>query len=99
MHDFSCKNPDDMHYHELANKVHYFKEQQEGLETMSDVFEKFVAKREREAKEKATIKAEKKAKTKFAKNLLTENESVERTARLTDLSVDEVRKIAKKLSA
>lgn len=103
MHDFSCKNPDDMHYKELADKARYFKEKQEGLEIMSDVFEKFVAKREREAAAKATKKAEEKAtkaaKLEFAKSLLTENESVERTARLTKLSLKEVRKLAEKLSA
>lgn len=38
-------------------------------------------------------------KEKFAKSLLTENESLERTARLTELSLKEVRKIAEKLSA
>ena len=99
MHDFSCQSPDDMHYKELAAKVRYFKEEQEGLETMSDVFEKFVAKREREAVAKATKKAEKATKLELAKSLLTENESVERTARLTKLSLKEVRKLAEKLSA
>ena len=31
MHDFHCKNPDDMYYNELADKVRYFKEDEEGL--------------------------------------------------------------------
>ena len=38
-------------------------------------------------------------KEKFAKSFLTENESLKRTARLTELSLKEVRKIAEKLSA
>ena len=53
--------------------------------------EELLAKREREA--------EKKKCKELAKNLLAENETVERTARLTTLSVAEVRKLAEKLSA
>lgn len=95
MHDFHCKNPDDMYYQELADKVRYFKEDEEGLDIMGDVMEKLMAKREREAAERIK-KAERK---KLAKSLLSENESLERTARLTELSLKEVRKIAEKLSA
>ena len=29
MHDFCCKNPDDMHYKELAEKTRYFKEKKQ----------------------------------------------------------------------
>lgn len=43
MHDFCCKNPDDMHYQELAKKAKYFKEEQEGVEIMGDVMEKLMA--------------------------------------------------------
>ena len=152
MHDFSCKNPDDMYYENLATRVRYFKEEEEGVQKMGDVMEKLMAKREREAMEKGKMAAEKKmgdvmekliakrekelghvmeelmakrereamekaekemakrereaenktAKKKcieFAKNLLAENETIERTARLTTLSVAEVRKLAEKLSA
>lgn len=99
-----------MYYQELADKVRYFKENEEGLDIMGDVMEKLMAKREREAiakaeakneakAAKAIAKAEKNAKIKVAKSLLTENESLERTARLTELSLKEVRKIAEKLSA
>ena len=43
MHDFCCKNPDDMHYKELAEKAKYFKEEQEGIKIMGDVVEKLAA--------------------------------------------------------
>lgn len=95
MHDFSCKNPDDMYYENLAKKIKYFKEEEEGVQKMGDVMEKLMAKREREA-EKKTAKKERRE---LAKNLLAENETIERTARLTTLSVAEVRKLAEKLSA
>ena len=62
---------------------------------MGDVMEKLMAKREKEAAEKVE-----KAKTiEFAQSLLAENETVERIARLTKLSLKEVRKIAEKMSA
>ena len=31
MHDFSCTNPNDMNYKELAKKARYFKEEKEGV--------------------------------------------------------------------
>lgn len=118
MHDFSCKNPDDMYYENLAARVRYFKEEEEGTQKMGDVMEKLMAKREREAVERgkkemgsvmeklmakrereAMERAEEKKCIELAKNLLAENETVERTARLTTLSVAEVRKLAEKLSA
>ena len=34
IHDFFCNNPDDMYYEELAKKVRYFKEEEEGVKSM-----------------------------------------------------------------
>ena len=39
MHDFFCTDPDDMNYKELADKVRYFKENEEGVATMCKVLE------------------------------------------------------------
>lgn len=39
MHDFSCTNADDMAYSILADRVRYFKEEQEGVATMCKVME------------------------------------------------------------
>ena len=39
MHDFFCTDPDDMNYKELADKVRYFKENEEGVATMCKVME------------------------------------------------------------
>lgn len=106
MHDFCCKNPDEMHYKELADKARYFKCEEEGIDKMGDVMEKLIAKREKEAVEKANMKAAsktekavKKERVELAQTLLKENESLERTARLSKLSLKEVRKLADKLSA
>ena len=43
MHDFCCKNPDNMHYKELSEKAKYFKEEQKGVKIMGDVMEKLMA--------------------------------------------------------
>lgn len=39
MHDFSCKNPEDMHYKLLAEKTRYFKEDKRGVAAMSKIIE------------------------------------------------------------
>jgi hypothetical protein len=37
MHDFSCTNPDEMHYEELASRARYFKQEQKGERQMGSV--------------------------------------------------------------
>ena len=39
MHDFSCTNPDDMHYEALANKARYFKQDEKGVAAMCKIME------------------------------------------------------------
>lgn len=39
MHDFSCTDPDDMNYALLADRVRYFKEDKEGIQTMCKIWE------------------------------------------------------------
>jgi predicted transposase/invertase (TIGR01784 family) len=39
MHDFSCKNADDMHYKILSERVRYFKEDEEGITDMCKAME------------------------------------------------------------
>lgn len=39
MHDFSCSDPDEMYYDELADQVRYFKESKEGISTMCKLLE------------------------------------------------------------
>ena len=102
MHDFSCSNPDDMYYPGLAEKARYFKETEKGLTNMGDVFEKFVAKREKEAAMKAAETAAKEAqanKVELAKGLLADGMSIEFTVRHSKLTEAEVRELASKLTA
>lgn len=39
MHDFSCTNPDDMYYEELAGQARYFKRDEKGVATMCKMME------------------------------------------------------------
>ena len=39
MHDFSCTDPADMYYGELAERVRFFKESKEGVAIMCKVME------------------------------------------------------------
>ena len=113
MHDFCCKHPDDMHYKELAEKTRYFKENEKGVEQMGEVMEKLIAKREKEAVEKASkkweakaakaeAKAEKAAKAErinLAKEMLANNEGMDKIVKYSKLSLKEVLALAAKKSA
>lgn len=120
MHDFCCKNPDDMHYKELAEKTRYFKENEKGVEQMGEVMEKLIAKREQEAVEKASKKLEAKAaraeakvakaeakaakaakaeRINIAKEMLANNEGMDKIVKYSKLSLKEVRALAVKRSA
>ena len=80
---------------QLAEKARYFKETEKGLTNMGDVFEKFAAKRAKEAAEATTNEN----KIEFAKGLLADGMSIEFTVRHSKLSEAEVRELASKLSA
>ena len=120
MHDFCCKNPDDMHYKELADKTRYFKENEKGVEQMGEVMEKLIVKREQEAVEKASKKLEAKAaraeakvakaeakaakaakaeRINLAKEMLANNEGMDKIVKYSKLSLKEVRALAAKMSA
>lgn len=42
MHDFSCREPDHMHYRPLAEQVRYYKEDVKGVETMCRIVEELI---------------------------------------------------------
>lgn len=42
MHDFSCKNPSDMHYKILADRTRYFKEDEKGVAAMCKIMEELI---------------------------------------------------------
>ena len=73
MHDFFCTNPDDMYYKVLAERVRYFKENDEGVNTMCRVLEEMRFKAAKEAAEIATAAANKAAAEKAAREAKAQN--------------------------
>ena len=88
MHDFSCKNPNDMCFSVLANRVRYFKEDTKGVATMCRAFEEV----REEGERRKAIEA--------AKRLLSGGKlSYEEIADAMGLSVEEVKALDTKRSA
>ena len=82
MHDFSCTNPEDMNYKELADRARYFKTDKEGQRSMCEIVEDIVAKEMREER------------IEFAKNLLNNGKlTLEEIAQCSGLTVEEVKAV------
>ena len=87
MHDFSCKEPEKMHYKVLAERAAYFKETKGGRLEMSGAMEKLMEKVNHERN------------VEVAKNMLAEGMSIEVVTRISKLTLEEVRALAQKQSA
>lgn len=84
MHDFRCKNPDDMNYKELADRTRYFKEDEEGRGVMCRAIEKMREEERLEEKRETVLR------------MLEDDElSLEKIAQYSGLSLEEVTKLAK----
>ena len=83
MHDFSCTDPKDMYYKILADRVRYFKEDEEGVLTMCREMENM-------RKESSHEKAVEIAKRMLASGKLT----YEDIAVFTDLTLEEIKALA-----
>ena len=90
MHDFYCTDADDMHFKQLADRVRYFKENEEGVKRMCATLEKM---RDETAK-KAAEQATERTRVQIAVNLIKEgNMSIEQIARCSMLAVDRVKEL------
>ena len=86
MHDFFCTDPDDMHYKELADKVRYFKEDEEGVAAMCKVVE--------DMREEAAREDERRLITEMVLRFLGMGLSHEQVAEGVCITVEQVREIA-----
>ena len=91
MHDFYCADPDEMYYKELSNKVKAIKGNKKEENTMIDLIEEYAEKRAKQASYQKTVK--------IAKGLLADGMSIDFTVRHTDLTLEEVQKLAEKRTA
>ncbi len=89
MHDFNCADPDKMYYPELAKRVKFFKKTKDGERNMTDIIEIYA---EQQAEKRACERV-----SAIAAKLLAEGESIEKTAHITDLPLEEVRALATKI--
>lgn len=88
MHDFACTKAEEMHYPILAKRVRYFKEEQEGVATMSRIFEEI----KREAAQEAARKTAREKSIQVARLMLMMGKySYEEISAISDLTMDEVK--------
>ena len=91
MHDFSCTKSDEIHYTELAERVRYFKEDEEGVRNMCRSIEEMLKEYGEEVAEKTT----KQNKLEFAKRMIEDGTNpLEKIAVFTGLNIESVEKLA-----
>lgn len=96
MHDFSCKKAENMHYKVLADRVHYFKEDEEGVAVMCRAME--------EMRDEAARKATRKRNIEIAMDMLDLKKTIasltyENISKTSKLTVDEVKQLEKEINA
>ena len=88
MSDLYCTNADDMNYEELSRKVRNYKETEEGVDTMCDIWEE------------VRNEGELKARIEIAQRLLNEGSlTYEKISECSGLSIEKVRELAGNKSA
>ncbi len=87
MHDFNCVNADEMYYDELAERVRFHKQQEQGVKKVCKVVEEYGDERVRETKIEVVEKL-------LRKNKL----SAEEIAEVAELPLKQVRQMAEKLA-
>ena len=92
MHDFTCSNPDDMIDRDIANIARYYKETEEGVQEMCKAME--------DMRNEAATRARLENARQIALNLIVLGElSFEKIAKVTNLSIEEVKNLAESKSA
>ena len=99
MQDLNCKDPNKMHYKELADTVNYFKTTKEGEANMTSVIEMYAKNQAEKVAAKVAEETAYQRNIEVAKEMLADNMSIEVVTRISKLSEDEVRALAAKQSA
>ena len=96
MSDFYCTKADSMYYKELSDKVRHYKESEEGVKTMCDIWEEV----KNEGKIEGKIEGKLEASIENAKTMLKDGSlSYEKIAEFSGLSIEKVRELAGNKSA
>ncbi len=90
MSDFACVDPQQMNYEVLAARASYYKSNKEGVQTMCRIVEEIVE------KERAEGRAEGCAETRaeLALKMVALKYSYEEISKITEIPVDEIKKLA-----
>ncbi|MCR5205571.1 MAG: PD-(D/E)XK nuclease family transposase [Lachnospiraceae bacterium] len=87
MHDFYCTDPDDMYYKQLADKVRYFKENEEGVRSMCASLEKM--------RDETAQKAAEQTKIQMALKMIKDGKlSLDQISEYSMLTIDRVKELA-----
>ena len=90
MHDFSCTNADDIHYTEIAERIRFLKEDDEGVRSMCRSIEEMLEKNSKEVTEKNTLE--------FARQMIALGKNtIDDISKCTGLKVAEVKKLASEI--
>ncbi|MBR1672844.1 MAG: PD-(D/E)XK nuclease family transposase [Fretibacterium sp.] len=95
MHDFFCKDPDQMHYRVLADRTRYFKENEEGIREMSSASEELREEGRREGEKRGRKEGLKEGKMEAAQRMLQAGElALEKIAQYSGLPLLRVQELA-----
>lgn len=92
MHDFRCKHADDMYYPILREKVRYYKENETGVNIMSDLFEKYLQKEYADGE----AKGEAKGKAEMILGMIEDHDPLAKIMRISKWTAEQIRALAAK---
>ena len=95
MHDFSTSNADEMFYDELADKMRFLKQNEEGVRMASKIVEEYGDIRAAEALQQGIQQGLQQKAVEDAKNALAINLPVEQIVKITGLPIEKVLELQK----
>ena len=91
MADFACVDPADMHNRDIAEKVKFFKQDREGVTKMCKLMDDLVREEAERYRMEGIAEGTAKEKINTARRLLALGDTIEKVAKGSDLSIDEVK--------
>ena len=88
MHDFLCRNIEDIHYPMIKEKIRYYKENETGVTIMSDLFEKYLQEEHDEGKAEG--------KGEMILGMIEDHDPLAKIMRISKWSADQIRALAAK---
>lgn len=88
LHDFSCRNVNDIYYPQIKEKIRYYKEDETGATIMSDLFEKYL--------QEEYAEGEAKGKGEMILGMIEDHDPLTKIMRISKWSADQIRALAEK---